>query len=185
MSTIHRFRTPLLAIPVLIAWTLVAPITVAAQVAPATQTITIHDTRSGDGPCGFLVERTIEGTVAVVPSIDAAGNLVLAIEPVTLHGTLSNPATGKSVDLRWIRPNGVLGFGQDGGTMTVAWLLDGHFFRGKRQRAHRPDDEPAGRWGRASRLRGGPALGRPVEPRLRPPGLATLAATPLGGTPAP
>ena len=131
MSTIHRFRTPLLAIPVLIAWTLVAPITVAAQVAPATQTITIHDARSGDGPCGFLVERTLDGTVAVIPSIDAAGNLVLAIEPVTLHGTLSNPATGKSVDLRWIRPNGVLGFGQDGGTMTVAWLLDGHFFRGK------------------------------------------------------
>jgi hypothetical protein len=130
MSTIHRFRTPLLAIPVLVACTLVAPITVAAQVAPATQTITIHDTRSGDGPCGFLVERTLDGTVAVVPSIDAAGNLVLAIEPVTLHGTLSNPATGKSVELRWVRSNDVVDFGYDAETTTVAWALEGHFFRG-------------------------------------------------------
>ncbi len=106
------------------------PTAVAAQDAPTTQTITIHDARAGDGPCGFTVERTITGTVALVPSIDEAGNLVLAIEPVKLYGTLTNPATGKSVELRWIRPNGVIGFGQDGGTMTVSMALDGHFFRG-------------------------------------------------------
>lgn len=106
------------------------PISVAAQDAPAGQMVTIQDVRAGDGPCGFMVERTIEGTVAIVPSIDAGGNLVLAMEPITLRGMLTNPATGKSVELRWIRPNGVIGFGQDGGTTTVAWLLDGYFFRG-------------------------------------------------------
>ena len=70
------------------------PIAVDAEAASTPQTITIHDERAGDGPCGFLVERTLDGTVALVPSIDATGNLVLAIEPVTLSGTLINPATG-------------------------------------------------------------------------------------------
>jgi hypothetical protein len=102
----------------------------AAAEAQAPQTIAIHDVRSGDGPCGFTVERTIEGTVALLPSIDAAGTLVLAIEPVTLHGMLTNPATGKSVELRWIQPNGLLDFARDGRTMTVRVALDGHFFRG-------------------------------------------------------
>jgi hypothetical protein len=106
------------------------PIGVEAEDAAAPQTITIHDERTGDGPCGFMVERTLDGTVALVPSIDATGNLVLAIEPVTLHGTLSNPATGKSVELRWVRSNGVVDFGYDGTTTTVALALDGHFFRG-------------------------------------------------------
>ena len=106
------------------------PIAVDAEAASAPQTITIHDERSGDGPCGFLVERTLDGTVALVPSIDATGNLVLAIEPVTLYGTLTNPATGKSVALRWVRSNGVVDFGSDGTTTTVALALDGHFFRG-------------------------------------------------------
>jgi hypothetical protein len=105
-------------------------IAVEAEDASAPQTITIHDTRSGDGPCGFLVERTLDGTVTLVPNIDAAGNLVLAIEPVTLHGTLSNPATGTSVELRWVRSNGVVDFGYDGTTTTIALALDGHFFRG-------------------------------------------------------
>jgi hypothetical protein len=108
----------------------ILPAAVKAEEAPAAQTIMIRDTRSGDGPCGFAVERTIEGTVALVPSIDAAGDLVLAIEPVNLHGTLTNPATGKSVELRWIQPNGAIDFGRDGKTTTVALLLDGHFFRG-------------------------------------------------------
>jgi hypothetical protein len=106
------------------------PIAVDAEAASAPQTITIHDERSGDGPCGFLVERTLDGTVALVPSIDVAGNLILLIEPVTLHGTLSNPATGKAVELRWVRSNGVVDFGYDGTTTTVALALDGHFFRG-------------------------------------------------------
>jgi len=107
------------------------PIAVEAEDASAPQTITIHDERAGDGPCGFLVERTLDGTVALVPSIDATGNLVLAIEPATLHGTLTNPATGKTVALRWVRSNGVVDFGYDGTTATVALALDGHFFRGR------------------------------------------------------
>jgi len=121
---------PALAFVALTALLAAHPIAVAAAEAPTAQTITIHDARSGDGPCGFVVERTIDGTVALIPSIDAAGNLVLEIEPVTLHGTLTNPATGKSVDLRWVQSNGVTGFGQDSGTMTVTWALDGHFLRG-------------------------------------------------------
>jgi hypothetical protein len=40
----------------------------AASAPQAPQTITIHDTRSGDGPCGFLVERTLDGTVASSPA---------------------------------------------------------------------------------------------------------------------
>ena len=107
------------------------PIAVDAEAASAPQTITIHDERAGDGPCGFLVERTLDGTVALVPSIDATGNLVLAIEPITLYGTLINPATGKSVALDWVRSNGVVDFGYDGTTATVALALDGHFFRGR------------------------------------------------------
>jgi hypothetical protein len=106
------------------------PLASAAEEAPAAQTIAIHDQRTGDGPCGFAVERAIDGTVQIVPSIDAAGDLVLSIEPVSLSGTLTNPATGKTVDLRWIRSNGVIDFGENGQTTTVALLLDGYFFRG-------------------------------------------------------
>ena len=107
------------------------PIAVEAEAASVPQAITIHDERAGDGPCGFLVERTLDGTVALVTSIDATGNLVLAIEPVTLYGTLINPATGKSVALDWVRSNGVVDFGYDGKTTTIALALDGHFFRGR------------------------------------------------------
>jgi len=117
-----------LALAVLLGLLATFPAT-AAEEAPSSQTIAIHDVRSGDGPCDFLVERTIEGTVRLQPSIDSAGNLVLAIEPVTLHGMLSNPATGKSVELHLIQPNGVLGFGHDNGTMMVSMALEGHFFR--------------------------------------------------------
>jgi hypothetical protein len=102
----------------------------AAEVAPEAQTITIHDTRGGDGPCGFTVERTIEGTVKIVPRIDEEGNLILTIAPVALEGTLVNPDNGKAVVMRWVRPNGVLSFGQDGKSTTVAWAVDGHFSRG-------------------------------------------------------
>lgn len=126
----HAFLSRALALVALTGLLATLPLTAVAQEAPVAQTMTIHDVRSGNGPCGFPVERTIAGTIEIVPSIDSAGNLVLAVEPVTLHGTLSNPASGKSVELRWIRPNGVLGFGHDGRTTTVTWLLDGHFFRG-------------------------------------------------------
>ncbi len=104
--------------------------TLAHSVTPEEQTLTIHDARTGTGPCGFAVQRDVEGTVAVTPSIDDAGNLTLAIEPVDLRGTLVNPANGKSVDLRWITQNGKAGFGADGSTTEVALALTGHFVRG-------------------------------------------------------
>jgi hypothetical protein len=126
----HAFLSHALALLAATGLLATVPITTAAPEAPATQTITIHDQRAGDGPCGFLVERTLDGTVALVPTIDVAGNLVLAIEPVMLHGTLTNPATGKSVELRWVSSNGMVDFGHDDETTTVAWALDGHFFRG-------------------------------------------------------
>ena len=104
--------------------------TLANSVTQEAQTITIRDSRTGTGPCGFAVQRDIEGTVAVTPSVDDEGNLMLALAPVDLHGTLVNPANGKSVDLRWIRQNGKAGFGADGSTTEVALALTGHFFRG-------------------------------------------------------
>src|SRR5687767_12701879 len=80
--------------------------TLASSVTGEAQTLAIQDSRTGTGPCGFAIQRDIAGTVAVTPSIDAAGTLMLALAPVDLHGTLANPANGKSVDLHWIRQNG-------------------------------------------------------------------------------
>ncbi|MGH2557581.1 MAG: hypothetical protein ACRDJH_00845 [Thermomicrobiales bacterium] len=74
------------------------------------QTIEVNDTRIGDGPCGFPVQRDITGSVEVVPAIDERGNLVLTIDPVTLHGSLTNPANGSST--------------------SVALALTGRLFRG-------------------------------------------------------
>jgi hypothetical protein len=94
------------------------------------QTLTIQDSRLGTGPCGFAIQRDIEGTVAITPSVDDAGNLMLTIAPVDLWGSLTNPANGKSVDLNWIRQNGKAHFGADGSSTEVALALTGHFFRG-------------------------------------------------------
>lgn len=104
--------------------------TVANPVTQEEQTIAIHDSRTGTGPCGFAIQRDIAGTVAVTPSIDDAGNLMLALAPVDLHGILANPANGKSVDLRWIRQNGKTHVEADGSTMAVGLALTGYFVRG-------------------------------------------------------
>jgi hypothetical protein len=104
--------------------------TLADPVMQEEQTLTIRDSRSGTGPCGFAVQRDIAGTVAVTPSIDDAGNLMLAIEPVDMHGILANPVNGKTVDLRWIRQNGKARVEADGSTMAVGLALTGYFFRG-------------------------------------------------------
>ena len=105
-------------------------VTLANPVTQEEQTIAIHDSRTGTGPCGFAIQRDIEGTVAVTPSIDDAGNLMLALAPVDLHGTLANPANGKSVDLRWIKQNGKTHVEADGSTMEVGLALTAHFARG-------------------------------------------------------
>lgn len=122
-----------LVLPLLILGLLSLPSAWPAQAAsPATppQTISIHDTRSGDSPCGFSVERTIEGAVELAPSLDADGNLVLTIAPVSLHGTLTNPANDKAVELNWVQPTGSVSFRDDGQHTIVTWLLNGYFFRG-------------------------------------------------------
>jgi hypothetical protein len=104
--------------------------TLADSVVPEGQTITIHDSRTGTGPCGFAVEREILGTMIVTPSIDDAGNLMLAFTPADLHGSLVNPANGKSVALRWIKPNGASLFTADSKTTAVGLALTGHFAGG-------------------------------------------------------
>lgn len=104
--------------------------TLAISVPQEGQLLTIEDSRTGTGPCGFAVQRDIEGTVAVTPRIDDAGNLMLAIAPVTLHGTLTNPANGTAVEVRWIRQNGTTHVAADGATMEVGLALTGHFVRG-------------------------------------------------------
>ena len=95
-----------------------------------TQIVTVADSRTGDGPCGFAVQRDIAGDVELTPRIDDRGNLVLAVAPINLSGTLTNPATSKSVDINWVRQNGEIRFGTDGKGTTLEIALTGYFFRG-------------------------------------------------------
>jgi hypothetical protein len=97
---------------------------------PATQTNALNDSRTGSGPCGFPVRRDIAGTVELTPRIDAAGNLVLAIEHVDLGGRLTNPANGKAIELRWVKQNGATTFRADGVQTSLALALTGYFMRG-------------------------------------------------------
>ncbi len=101
----------------------------AAQENAATQTINVEDSRTGTGPCGFAVQRDMHGTVKITPTVDDAGNLVMSVDRVSLRGTLSNPANGKSVELRWVDQNGIVGFAVDGSTTSVAIALTGRFLR--------------------------------------------------------
>lgn len=103
---------------------------VADRAAQDKQSITVRDSRTGTGPCGFAVRRDIAGTVAVTPSLDDAGNLALAIAPVTLRGSLVNPANGKSVELKWVKQNGKARFEADGSTTAITLALTGHVFPG-------------------------------------------------------
>ncbi|MDP9473622.1 MAG: hypothetical protein M3Q71_23670 [Chloroflexota bacterium] len=97
---------------------------------PAVQTLTIRDTRTGTGPCGFAVQRDIDGTVAVTPSLDDAGILTLAIDQIDLRGHFVNPANGKSVVLTQVKRNGHVSLDTDGSTTAVALALTGHVFPG-------------------------------------------------------
>jgi hypothetical protein len=94
------------------------------------QTIEVADSRTGDGPCGFPVQRDIAGSVEVVPTIDASGNLVLTVDPVSLHGSLTNPANGKSVELKWVEQNSDAVLAANGTDATVSLALTGRIFRG-------------------------------------------------------
>lgn len=109
---------------------LTVPVTAAAEQPFDAQEITITDTRSGSGPCGFAVQRDLEGTIQVAPRIDEAGQLVLTVGKVDLRGRLTNPANGKTVDIRWVQHNSDIGFVANGATIDVMLGLDGRLFRG-------------------------------------------------------
>jgi hypothetical protein len=96
---------------------------------PAAQTLAIHDTRTGTGPCGFAVRRDLAGSVSVIPRVDAAGNLVLAVEAASLRGTLTNPATGRTLDLGRVAQSGAAGFASTGGGETLTLALAGEIAR--------------------------------------------------------
>lgn len=109
------------------------------------QTLAVDDSRTGDGPCGFAVRQDIEGTIPVTTSLDGTGHLVLVIEAADLQGKLTNPANGKSIELRWVTQNGKAGFNMDGPTTTMAVALTGYFLRGYADisRGDLPMDLPA------------------------------------------
>jgi hypothetical protein len=95
-----------------------------------TQEIAISDSRTGAGPCGFKVQRNLEGTVSVTPGIDDEGHLVLMINEVQMVGTLTNPSNGKSTDIRWVHQNDYVSIVADGTTTEVVLGLDGTLSRG-------------------------------------------------------
>lgn len=94
------------------------------------QVVTIEDTRTGTGPCGFAVQRDLEGTITVTPRIDDSGQLVLTLSEVDMYGTLTNPENGKSVDIRWVQQTGGIGFVSNGASVDVLLGIDGTLFRG-------------------------------------------------------
>lgn len=124
---IHHLRRVLVVF--LVGTMLTVPVAGAADQATDSQEITISDTRTGTGPCGFKIQRDLEGKVSVSPRIDDAGNLVMSINDVELVGTLSNPANGKSMDIRWVHQNSYVSIVADGTTTEVLLGLDGSLFR--------------------------------------------------------
>ena len=102
----------------------------AQEVPAAIQTFVISDSRTGTAPCGFPVQRDLEGTVSISTRIDDAGNLVLSVEDIDLGGTISNPANGTSVEVKWVGQNGKLSIGTDGVATDILIGLEGTLFRG-------------------------------------------------------
>lgn len=96
----------------------------------AEQVITVSDTRTGTGPCGFPVQRDLEGTITVTPRIDDAGQLVLTIGKVDIDGRVTNMENGKSVDIHWVQQNSGIGFATNGTSIDVMLGIDGTMSRG-------------------------------------------------------
>jgi hypothetical protein len=94
------------------------------------QRVAVTDSRTGDAPCGFAVQRDLAGSVHITPTIDDAGNLVLAIDEINLQGTLTNPANGASVTIMWVHQNGALSVVADGHGTDLLLGLEGMLFRG-------------------------------------------------------
>ena len=92
--------------------------------------VPIQHSQSGTGPCGFTIQRDLEGTVSVTPSMDDEGNLVLKIENVQLRGTLTNPENDRVVEIRWTRQGGTVGFEYGEGSANVVLGLKGSLNRG-------------------------------------------------------
>ena len=92
--------------------------------------IPVHDSRSGDGPCGFSIRRDLRGTVTVTPSLDQRGNLVLTVDGVDLRGTIANPETGQSVEILWVHQNGTVAFVSNGSAASMLLQLTGTLNRG-------------------------------------------------------
>ena len=101
----------------------------AAPDGSAAQTVAVDDSRTGTGPCGFTVQRDLHGTVEISPSVDAAGNLVMAIDRVNLRGELTNLANGKTVDL-WLMDQSVtVGLAGNGSPSSIELPLTGRYLR--------------------------------------------------------
>ncbi|HEV2121875.1 MAG TPA: hypothetical protein VGW38_03750 [Chloroflexota bacterium] len=102
----------------------------AAQDAAEPTVIPVQHSQSGTGPCGFTIQRDLEGTVSVTPTLDGQGNLVLMIEDVDLTGTITNPENSRVVEIQWVRQGGMVGFQFEGGTSNVLLELVGTLNRG-------------------------------------------------------
>jgi hypothetical protein len=130
-TLLARRRITLLSLVALIAGLLVTALPAMAEPAdPATQQLSIEDIRTGSAPCGFPIRRDVRGTVEIASKIDEAGNLAISIVEVNLGGALVNPATGKAVELKWVRENGHVSLEEDGAGVTLALSLTGDFLRG-------------------------------------------------------
>lgn len=92
--------------------------------------IQVQHSQSGDGPCGFSIQRDLEGTVRVTPSLDDQGNLVLMIDDVQLSGTLTNLENNQVVEIRWVRQDGSVGSEFNGSATTIMLQLVGSVNRG-------------------------------------------------------
>ncbi len=125
-----RSRTFLLSILLLSGLFLAVPNWAATAQTTESIVIPVKDSRSGDGPCGFTIHRDLEGSVSITPSLDDDGNLVLTVEDVDLHGVLSNPDNGQSVEIQWVQQNGSFGFDSNGSSTNIHLQLTGTVNRG-------------------------------------------------------
>lgn len=126
---LHHRRTRALLF-LLLCSILSVPLLMSAQEGSSGQEISITDSRSGASPCGFVVQRELEGTLTVESSLDTDGRLVLAITGVDVTGTLTNPANGQSVAIILVRHNGEVGISERGHAIEVTMGLSGWFHRG-------------------------------------------------------
>jgi hypothetical protein len=79
---------------------------------------------------------------------------LIIVDKGRLHGTLSNPDNGQSVEIQWVQQNGTVTFETNGSSTKVFLELTGHLNLGydtadRRERPHRPlrlDETHEGVW---------------------------------------